>query len=67
LEIPVELLTALKKKKKAMEYYEKYSPAHKKEYIEWIHEAKTETTRQKRASTAIEWISEGKSRNWKYQ
>jgi uncharacterized protein YdeI (YjbR/CyaY-like superfamily) len=38
-----------------------------REYIEWLTEAKSEETRQKRLETAIAWISEGKPRNWKYQ
>ncbi|MEO7266129.1 MAG: YdeI/OmpD-associated family protein, partial [Ferruginibacter sp.] len=41
--------------------------SHKKEYLQWITEAKTEDTRNKRMATAIEWIAEGKGRNWKYQ
>ncbi|HLT24351.1 MAG TPA: YdeI/OmpD-associated family protein, partial [Ignavibacteria bacterium] len=44
-----------------------FSPSHKREYIEWVTEAKTEATREKRLATAIEWMSEGKSRHWKYQ
>lgn len=47
--------------------YEKFSPSHKREYLEWIVEAKTEATRQKRLAQAIEMITEGKSKNWKYQ
>jgi uncharacterized protein YdeI (YjbR/CyaY-like superfamily) len=39
----------------------------KSEYVQWITEAKTEETRQKRMDTSIEWISEGKGRNWKYE
>ncbi len=38
-----------------------------KEYVTWLEEAKTETTRNKRLETAMEWISEGKSRHWKYK
>ena len=41
--------------------------AHRREYIEWITEAKTEETREKRIATTLEWLVEGKSRNWKYQ
>jgi uncharacterized protein YdeI (YjbR/CyaY-like superfamily) len=47
--------------------YEKLSYSHKKEYLEWITEAKTDATRQKRLDTSIEWLTEGKSRNWKYK
>lgn len=64
--LPDVLITALKKNKKAREVFEKFSPSHKREYAEWITEAKTEATRTKRLETAIEWMSEGKSRNWKY-
>ena len=47
--------------------FHEFSYSHKKEYLQWITEAKTETTRQKRMDTAIEWLTEGKSRNWKYK
>jgi uncharacterized protein YdeI (YjbR/CyaY-like superfamily) len=66
LPIPAAFLAALDKNKKAKAAFEKLSPSHRKEYIQWISEAKTEVTRDKRITTAIEWISEGKSRNWKY-
>lgn len=64
--VPSSLATALKKNKKAQTVFEAFSPSHKKEYIEWITEAKTETTRDKRIESAIEMLTEGKSRNWKY-
>jgi len=67
LVVPKELTAALKKNKKAQATFEKFPYSHKKEYAEWISEAKTEATRDKRLATAIEWLSEGKSRNWKYQ
>jgi uncharacterized protein YdeI (YjbR/CyaY-like superfamily) len=67
LNIPEELLTELSKNKKAKEVFEKFSPSHKREYVEWITEAKREETRLKRIKQAIEWISEGKHRNWKYE
>ncbi len=47
--------------------FESFSPSHKREYVEWIVEAKTDVTRLKRMQTAIEWMIEGKSRNWKYK
>jgi uncharacterized protein YdeI (YjbR/CyaY-like superfamily) len=64
--VPPIVTNALKKNKKSREIFEKFSPSHKREYIEWITEAKTEATRDKRLATALEWISEGKPRNWKY-
>ena len=53
--------------KKAKAAFDKFSPSHRREYVEWITEAKTEPTRDRRIATAIEWLSEGKSRNWKYE
>ena len=44
-----------------------HADSKKKEYVEWITEAKTDATRDKRLSTTIEWLAEGKARNWKYQ
>ena len=66
LSTPGYLMTVLRKNKKALTAFENFSPSHKKEYIEWITEAKTEETRTKRLETAITWMSKGKSRNWKY-
>ncbi len=66
LEVPDYFMKVLKKNKNAMIGFEAFSPSHKKEYIEWITDAKTEITRDKRIATAVEWIEEGKSRNWKY-
>ncbi len=66
LEIPDYLTAALKKNEKAQTCFDNFSPSHKREYIEWITEAKTEATRMKRIETAIEWLVEGKIRNWKY-
>ena len=66
LVVPDDLMASLKKNKKAMATFEKLTYSHRKEYIEWITEAKTEATRTKRLKTAIEWLTEGKSRNWKY-
>jgi uncharacterized protein YdeI (YjbR/CyaY-like superfamily) len=67
LEMPPAFAAALKKNKKAAGVFEKFSPSCKREYIEWVAEAKREETRDKRIATAVEWIAEGKQRNWKYQ
>lgn len=64
--VPDYFIKALKKNKTAFKTFENFSPSHKKGYIEWITEAKTEETRNRRIATAIEWMTEGKSRNWKY-
>lgn len=62
-----EFVAALKKNKKAAAVFEAFSPSCKREYVEWIAEAKREETRDKRIAQAVEWIAEGKQRNWKYQ
>ena len=62
-----EFAAALKKNKKASAVFEAFSPSCKREYVEWIAEAKREETRDKRIAQAVEWIAEGKQRNWKYQ
>ncbi len=64
---PPEFAAALKKNKKASAVFEAFSPSCKREYVEWIAEAKREETRVKRIAQAVEWIAEGKQRNWKYQ
>ena len=64
--VPVELVSLLKENRKAQTAFENFSYSHKKEYVEWITEAKTEETRKKRLATAIEWMADGKSRHWKY-
>lgn len=66
LEIPGYFSAALRKNKKALATFDQFSYTNKKEYVDWIKEAKTEETRKKRVETATEWISEGKPRNWKY-
>jgi len=67
LPVPPELAAALKKNKKAQATFEGFPPSHRREYVEWITEAKTEATREKRIATTVEWLTEGKSRMWKYQ
>lgn len=67
LPIPPALAAALKKNKKAATTFENFAPSHRREYIEWINEAKTEDTRNRRVETTIEWVAEGKGRNWKYE
>ena len=64
---PAEFTAALKKSKAAVTAYAAFSPSCKREYIEWIVEAKRPETRDRRIAQAIEWIAKGKQRNWKYQ
>lgn len=64
--IPVYFMNALRKKKKALDFFLNSSYSCKKEYIAWIEEAKTEETRNKRVDTSVKWLAEGRQRNWKY-
>ena len=66
LEVPDYFIKALSKNKKAKQTFDGFSYSNKKEYVMWITEAKTEDTRNKRMATSIEWLAEGKIRNWKY-
>jgi uncharacterized protein YdeI (YjbR/CyaY-like superfamily) len=67
VEVPADFLAALKKNKNALAAFEAFSPGQRREYVEWIVEAKQDATRQKRLAQAVEWIAEGKARNWKYE
>ncbi|HAO28190.1 MAG TPA: hypothetical protein DCQ68_12040 [Chryseobacterium indologenes] len=67
IEIPDYFQTALDAHEKALDVFKNGSPSFRKEYITWITEAKTEATRNKRMEQALEWIAEGKGRNWKYE
>ena len=67
LKPPPAFVAALKKNKKALAHFTAFTPGKRRDYLEWIIEAKTEETRTRRIVTTIEWVSEGKSRNWKYQ
>ena len=64
---PADLAAALKKNTAARATWTKFPPGHRREYIEWITEAKRPETRARRLATTLEWLAEGKSRNWKYQ
>lgn len=63
---PDWFIEAVKKNKKAWATFDKATPGFRKEYVQWVTEAKTEETQQKRLKQSIEWMAEGKHRNWKY-
>jgi uncharacterized protein YdeI (YjbR/CyaY-like superfamily) len=67
VETPAEFSSAIARNKKAATVFAAFSQSCKREYVEWIADAKRPETRAKRIATAIEWIAEGKQRNWKYQ
>jgi len=66
VKVPAYFLVALRRNPRAREAFDAFPPSHKREYVDWIGSAKTDETRQRRLTTAVEWIASGKSRNWKY-
>ncbi len=66
LAVPAYFRTALKGNPKALATFEGFSVSRRREYVEWVGEAKTAETRMRRLATSIEWMAEGKERNWKY-
>jgi uncharacterized protein YdeI (YjbR/CyaY-like superfamily) len=64
--MPSDMKEALQRNGRAKSTFDEFSPSHKREYLEWITEAKQPETRQRRLSQAVEWIAEGKPRMWKY-
>ena len=67
IEVPPELAAAFKRNVKARAAFDRFSPSHRREYVEWIDEAKRPETRAKRVASTLEWLGEGKTRNWKYE
>ena len=61
-----DFMKAIRENKKALETYENFSPSNKRDYADWINDAKTEKTRSERMKTAIQWMAEGRPRMWKY-
>jgi uncharacterized protein YdeI (YjbR/CyaY-like superfamily) len=67
LPVPTDFAAALRKNAKAKAQFESFSPSHRNEYVAWITEAKRAETRVRRLATAVEWLSEGKHHNWRYE
>jgi len=67
LPMPADLAAALKKNARAAKAFAGFSPSARREYIEWITEAKRPETRLTRLTTTIKWVAAGKRRNWKYE
>jgi len=66
IRLPPDLRHAIDENPKARQTYDGFSPSHRREYVEWITESKQESTRARRIAQAVEWMAEGKPRNWKY-
>jgi uncharacterized protein YdeI (YjbR/CyaY-like superfamily) len=67
LPVPADFKAALSGNFEAMETFENFPPSKRRDYLEWILDAKQPQTRERRIETAVEWLAEGKSRNWKYE
>ena len=67
LDMPADFAAALAKVKAARQHYDAFAASKQRDYLEWVLEAKREETRAKRVAQAVEWLAEGKSRNWKYE
>jgi uncharacterized protein YdeI (YjbR/CyaY-like superfamily) len=65
--VPQDFAAALRENRVAQATFDGLAPSHRREYLEWITEAKRDETRAKRIATALEWLAEGKRRNWKYE
>jgi uncharacterized protein YdeI (YjbR/CyaY-like superfamily) len=66
-EMPDDLVTAMAANPAAQATFDNFPPSARREYLEWITEAKRPETRVKRLTQAVEWMAEGKKRNWKYE
>jgi uncharacterized protein YdeI (YjbR/CyaY-like superfamily) len=65
--VPAFLQAAFRRDAQAGAGFKSLAPGKQREYVEWLVEAKTEATREKRLAQALEWMAEGKGRNWKYE
>jgi uncharacterized protein YdeI (YjbR/CyaY-like superfamily) len=65
--MPDDFASALEGNAAARVVFDGFAPSHRREYLEWITSAKREDTRAKRIAQALEWLAEGKKRNWKYE
>jgi uncharacterized protein YdeI (YjbR/CyaY-like superfamily) len=66
IRVPKDLAIAFASNRKAAATYEAFPPSQRREYVEWITEAKSEETRERRLEQAVAWMAEGKRRHWKY-
>ncbi|HYD25571.1 MAG TPA: YdeI/OmpD-associated family protein [Croceibacterium sp.] len=67
IEVPQDLAAGLAANPAAARFWDGLAPSHRHEYLQWITEAKRDETRVKRLGQALEWLAEGKRRNWKYE
>ena len=65
--VPQDFAAALREAPEAKAFFDGLPPGQRREYLDWITGAKQDATRAKRLATALEWLAEGKRRNWKYE
>lgn len=65
--MPDDFAAALGAVPSARETFDAFAPSHRRDYLEWITEAKTRATRDKRMAQSVEWLAQGKKRHWKYE
>ena len=65
--IPQDLRAAIDAVPAAKAVFDGFAPSCQREYVEWVTEAKRDETRSKRLNQSVEWLAEGKKRNWKYE
>ena len=65
--VPQDFDAALRENPRALATFEGFPPSQRREYVDWVSDAKQDATRAKRLATSIEWLAEGKRRNWKYE
>ena len=65
--MPDDFASALAETPNAQQVFDSFTDAQRRDYLDWVTSAKREATRAKRIATAVEWIGEGKKRNWKYE
>ena len=65
--VPPAFARALARATRARRQFEVFAPSHQREYLEWIQDCQRPETRQRRIEQAIEWLAEGRTRNWKLQ
>lgn len=65
--VPQDLRAAIDAVPAAKATFDNFPPSQQRDYVDWVTEAKRDETRAKRLSQTIEWLAEGKRRNWKYE
>lgn len=67
LAMPDDFRSALDANAAAAAQFDAFSPSKRRDYIEWVVDAKRAETRAKRIAQSVDWVAEGKARHWKYE